>query len=505
MGKPTAAALEAQAPAANSADHSASKQQAGTASSRQHTSRHAHHNERGDSASAAASSVAAAAAASSVPAASSPVSADDPVPIAADDDRSVAHLLQSLELHRAECESAHMYIEAERVRELAQAMRERQEAKHADALHSQQQAERQQRDQQLADEQASFRRERADRLRAFDAATADRERSMRLSHVAELEEWESKHVTQLLMIRPKYGKDILQLQAQQAALARSRNYVAAEKIRAKLEWMCERELQQLRTRCEQKAGAERERFHAAQEKAVSSLLDRRALERVQLESRLDSELQSQVLQRHVNHHSELLRAQSKQIGRLTKLASLDCSVSETVRELAPRRNHALLPLAPEPSGSASARSASKDHSSSAVEQRMRASPRTSSRGGHFLSAALQRRLAAEEWDRQHTPAQSVPAQPALPVVEEKSAASSPSHAITVPSIASLAAGGAARPSPALLQQQRHREQLQLQQEALAARNAPPPPSVPSPAAARTARQHHLAQLKARPAAAALTR
>ncbi len=116
------------------------------------------------------------------------------------------------------------------------------------------------------------------RQRNGGAETAQWMQQLKARHAAELEQWMAQEQEQLLL-RPKFSKQLLQLRSKQESLAHSRDYVAAERVRAQAAQLERVKLDALKASWGAHAHQKRARFLEGQAKEQAGFALRRAEER----------------------------------------------------------------------------------------------------------------------------------------------------------------------------------------------------------------------------------
>jgi hypothetical protein len=275
--------------------------------------------------------------------------------IDAGDDSVVAQFLMLLEAHRARCERQQLYVEAALVADKVAQLRAHEDSRRAHSLAVRHLAERLDLEEAHILEFDEFGLAWEQKMKQFDAETLVRIQTLKARLTAELEQWTAQEQEQLLM-RPKFSKQLLQLRSKQESLARARDYVGAERVRAQAAQLERVELDALKASWGVRVHQKRARFLESQAREESGFASRRAEERAQLEQRKRSELRSLVVQKYANLKGELERSHAKERSRLEKMAEMGISDSATIRQEAPRRaNGILLPnLSPDQSAAWSA-------------------------------------------------------------------------------------------------------------------------------------------------------
>ena len=254
----------------------------------------------------------------------------------------MAQFLLLLEAHRARCEHQQLYVEAALVADKVQQLRAHEDSRRAHNLAVRHLAERLDLEEAHLlefDEFGAAWRERFSGPQGFDSDTQQRLQALRARHTEDMEKWTEQEQDQLMM-RPKFSKQLLQLRSKQESLARARDYVSAERVRAQAAQLERVELDAMRATFGARAHQKRARFLDTQAKEEAGFLARRAEERAQLEQRKRSELRSLVVQKYANLKSELERSHAKERARLERMNDMGISDSATMREEAPRRVNA---------------------------------------------------------------------------------------------------------------------------------------------------------------------
>jgi hypothetical protein len=308
----------------------------------------------GNDAGSLAASFAAAAASSTAAASAAPAAGGDPswfepasleaaahAAIDSGDDAVVAQFLLLLEAHRARCERQQLYVEAALVAGKVAQLRAHEDARRAHNLAVRHLAERLDLEEAHILEFDEFGAAWTEKLtgpHGFDTETKSRLLALRARQATELEAWTAQEQEQLLL-RPKFSKQLLQLRATQESLAKARDYVGAERVRAQAAQLERVELDALKAAWGAKAHSKRARFLEAQQREEAGFMARRTEERAQLEARKRSELKSLVVQKYANLKSELERAHAKERARMERRVEVGVSDSSTIREEAPRRTN----------------------------------------------------------------------------------------------------------------------------------------------------------------------
>ncbi|GAQ83145.1 hypothetical protein KFL_001370150 [Klebsormidium nitens] len=151
------------------------------------------------------------------------------------EESAIESFLRILEDHRRACEATGKYVEAEVAKKRIVELRADHANKKREALRARQVKERLDLEEAQILEYEHFKARWAKSLKEFDDKAAEQASSAKDRQTEELLDLREKHERELADVRPKPNKEILNLRKIQEILAKQKEYIEAQKVKAKVD------------------------------------------------------------------------------------------------------------------------------------------------------------------------------------------------------------------------------------------------------------------------------
>ena len=231
------------------------------------------------------------------------------------DAEAVGDFLRILEEHRVACERAGQYMEAEVAARRLKELRKHEEERRRDAVKAEQVAARLKVEEAHMAEFGRFNAAWDARLQEYDVRAAELIQGMRVRHAQELEAYRAKAAAG--GAKPKFSKDVLNLRAIQATLAKQQEYAEAHKVKAKADALERQELDRMAAeRAVAMEGLEA-KFVSKQKVEERALIKRAETGRGEHRRQRQADME-RLLQRYANAKNALDKAQQSERARLER-------------------------------------------------------------------------------------------------------------------------------------------------------------------------------------------